>query len=95
MPNRPCGRISSTIDHREIDQKQRDALEIGLAERVGDADQQAADERAAQAAHAADHDDDESRNENFGVHSRIEAEHRRRRDAAERGERDAEARKCR
>ena len=41
-------------DHCEIDQKQREARQIGLAEGVGDADEQAADERAAQAAHPAD-----------------------------------------
>ena len=40
MPKSPCGRISSTKVIVEIDQKQCDALEIGFAERIGDADQQ-------------------------------------------------------
>ena len=61
--------------HGEINQKQRDALEVGLAERVGDADQDAADEGAAQAAHAADDDDDEGRNEDFRIHPGIKSEH--------------------
>jgi hypothetical protein len=46
---------------------------------------------AAQAAHAADHDDDEGRDEDFGIHSRIQAEYRGSRDTAESGERHSES----
>ncbi len=77
--------------HDEIDQEQGEAREIGLAEGIGLADQQAADEGAAQASHAADHDDDERRDENLGIHARIESDHRAGGDAAERGQRDAGA----
>ena len=77
--------------HHQIDQEQRQAREIGLAERVRLPDQQAADERAAQAAHAADHDDDESRDQDLGVHAGIKPDHRRSRHAAERRERHAGA----
>ncbi len=89
MPNRPCGRIKQHGSHGEINQKQRNALEIGLAERIGDPDEKAAGESPAQAAHTADHDDDEGRNENFRIHSGIEAEHRRRSDPAQSRERHA------
>ena len=77
--------------HGEINQKQRDALEVGLAERIGDADQEAANEGAAQAAHAADDDDDEGRDEDFGIHPGIESDHWRRGDAAKRRQCHAEA----
>src|SRR5947199_48313 len=73
--------------HRQIDQKQRDALEVGFTEGVGDAYQEAAGEGAAKAAHAADDDHDESGNQDLAVHSRVEAEHGRGRNAAERRER--------
>ena len=77
--------------HHQIDQEQREAREIGLAEGIDLADQQAADEGAAQASHPADDDDDEGGDENFGIHAGIEPEHGASRDAAERGQRHAGA----
>ena len=77
--------------HRQIDEEQRERREIGLAEGIDDADQQAADERAAQASHPADHDHDERRDEDFGIHARVEAKHGPGSDAAERRERHADA----
>ena len=77
--------------HREVNQKQRDALEIGFAERIGDPDQETADEGAAKAAHAADDDDNEGGDQDLGVHARVEAEHGACRDAAQCRQRYAES----
>jgi hypothetical protein len=77
--------------HHQIDEEQRQLRRVGLAEGVGLADLQAADESAAQAAHAADDDDDESRNQNIGVLAGIHADDRAGGDPAERGERHARA----
>ena len=59
-----------------------------LAERVDDPHQQRRDERAADRADAADHDDDEADDQHLAAHAGIDRRHRRRDEPRERGEPD-------
>ena len=77
-------------DHRRIDEEHREIGKVGLAEGVGEADRQAGDEGALQAAHAADDDNDEGRDEHGDIDARINAEERCGNDPGETGERPAD-----
>ncbi len=58
-PKSPCGRTSTTSGHHDVDDQHGGAGQPRLSEGLGLADDQAAHERALEAAEAADHDDDE------------------------------------
>ncbi len=90
-PNRPCGRSSSTMHHR---QEQHEVGKFGkqrLPVVIEKADDEAADERAEQAAGAAENDDDQRQRQHVEVEAGIDRQDRRADEAGKSGERRAEA----
>src|SRR5256886_8728105 len=70
--------------HRREDREHREAGEQDLAERVEQAHQQAAEQRALEAAEAADDDDDEGEQQDLEIGAGIDADERPADDPAER-----------
>ena len=89
-PSNPRGRISKHDRHHDVDDRLAGGREKHRGHARCDADQQAAEQRAGQAADAADDDGDEARHQQAGAHGRLEAELPGRQHAAQSGEKDAD-----
>src|SRR5258706_4604352 len=69
LAEQPAGPHHQDEEHQEVHQRQRQVLEVVRAEHLDERDQQAADDRAQERAHAADDDDHEGVDHDRGAHA--------------------------